>query len=309
MDTPNISIIIPVYNIEQYISRCIDSVLSQTFTDFECILIDDCSRDRSPEICDEYALKDNRIKTIHNKKNVGASLSRKTGLDNAAGEYIQFIDGDDWIENNMLEIMRNKIVSEDYDMVYCDFYRYNASNTASYEKVPELSVDTVKNIRESILGFNAGCSLWNKLIKKQLYGNIIFPRDSYGEDKYINTQVLYRVKSIGYTGNALYNYRFNQNSLKNNLEIKLSSYQGLSKNFKNISNFLKSKYNGDLGIFEPEFSIRKKFIEAEKYACYKWAVKRILRIFVPFMTGKKLLRYAYNKLKKCQPDYRKSKIL
>jgi glycosyltransferase involved in cell wall biosynthesis len=108
---PKISVIVPVYNTELFIKRCIDSIIGQTFTDFEVILVNDNSTDKSPEICGEYANTDNRIKVIHNAVNRGSSVSRKTGLDIASGTYIQFIDSDDWIEQNMCERLYSTAVS------------------------------------------------------------------------------------------------------------------------------------------------------------------------------------------------------
>ena len=115
-----ISVIVPVYNTEPYLARCIDSILNQTFTEFECILVNDCSPDNCPAICDEYAKKDKRIKVIHNQQNQGSSLSRQIGLAQATGDYIQFADSDDWIECNMLEEMYGKAIEGNFDIVYCD---------------------------------------------------------------------------------------------------------------------------------------------------------------------------------------------
>ena len=108
MKQPAISIIVPVYNAEKYLRRCIDSILSQSFTDFELILIDDGSTDLSPQICDEYASRDNRIKLIY-KKNAGVSAARNDGLDIAQGEFITFVDSDDWVDERYLECLyKNK---------------------------------------------------------------------------------------------------------------------------------------------------------------------------------------------------------
>ena len=103
-----VSIIVPVYQVEKYIRQCIDSILAQTFTDFELILVDDGSKDNSGKICDEYAEKDKRIRVIH-KENDGLSGARNKGLDNASGNYFMFVDGDDYISPNMAECLYKKI--------------------------------------------------------------------------------------------------------------------------------------------------------------------------------------------------------
>ena len=112
---PKISIIVPVYNVEKYLRKCVDSILNQTFKDFELILVDDGSIDTSGKICDEYNLKDNRIKVIH-KENGGLSSARNAGLDIAQGEYIGFVDSDDWIELDMYEELYKICKENDTDV-------------------------------------------------------------------------------------------------------------------------------------------------------------------------------------------------
>ena len=116
-----ISVVVPVYNVEKYLRKCIDSIINQTYKNLEIILVDDGSPDKCGEICDEYAKKDNRVKVIH-KKNAGVSSARNDGIDNATGEYIIFVDSDDWLEDNAIEIMVDKLNEYDYDCVFCNFY-------------------------------------------------------------------------------------------------------------------------------------------------------------------------------------------
>ena len=115
-----ISMIVPVYQVEKYIAQCIESVLNQTFSDFELILIDDGSKDNSGAICDSYAAKDDRIIVIHTKNN-GAATARNIGLERASGEYITFLDGDDYLAENMLSRLYEEIENSDYDIVLSDF--------------------------------------------------------------------------------------------------------------------------------------------------------------------------------------------
>jgi glycosyltransferase involved in cell wall biosynthesis len=126
---PKISVIVPIYNSEKYLSRCLDSIIAQKFYDYECILVDDCSNDNSLEICKKYSFFDKRITVYHKEKNEGTAQARKTGIDIASAEYILFLDNDDWIEPEMLEELYIKAISQNYDMVYCDYY--NDINTKS----------------------------------------------------------------------------------------------------------------------------------------------------------------------------------
>ena len=169
-----ISIIIPIYNVEKYLDRCLKSVTSQTFQDFECILINDCSTDKSWEICNNFTKFDKRFKVIHNKHNEGSSLARKTGLNNSKGDYILFVDSDDWIEPDMVEKMYNKAISDNCDIVYCDFVRFSNSgeNLVSNIDVTKMAKnDIIKNI----FSYKFPWNIWNKLIKRELFDNILFP--------------------------------------------------------------------------------------------------------------------------------------
>ena len=125
---PLFSIIVPVYNVERYLGDCIESVLQQSFSDWELILVDDGSKDRSAELCDEYAQRDDRIKVIH-KQNEGVSVARKTGCDNARGEYLMFVDSDDWIEKDCLQGVHDVVTR-----YHADIVRFQAYDAYSDEK-------------------------------------------------------------------------------------------------------------------------------------------------------------------------------
>lgn len=122
MNMPKVSVIVPVYKAEGYLHRCVDSILAQTFIDWELLLIDDGSPDRSGEICDEYAQKDSRVRVIH-KENGGVSSARQRGLDESVGEYTIHADPDDWVEPTMLAEMYQKAKHEDADIVMTDFFK------------------------------------------------------------------------------------------------------------------------------------------------------------------------------------------
>lgn len=115
---PEVSIIVPVYKVEPYLNKCVDSILAQTFTDFECILVDDGSPDSCGKICDEYVQKDSRVKVIH-QENQGLSAARNSGLDMASGAWIVFVDSDDWIEPDAVEVLYRAALQNDADMAVC----------------------------------------------------------------------------------------------------------------------------------------------------------------------------------------------
>jgi len=264
-EMPAISIIVPVYNVEQYLHQCINSILAQTFTDFECILVNDCSSDNSPGICDEYAEVDNRIKVIHNKSNMGSSLSRKVGLENSSGEYIQFVDSDDWIENDMLEKLYRKAISENYDITIYDCF-YVKNGTKEIIKQEFSGFDKTAIIKD-IISFRVRTYLVNKLVKKDLYFWVEFPEDSCSEDYVITIQNVCNSKKIGYINEPLYNYRYNAQSLSNNINTRVNARIEENRNWRRLINILMEKYD-NLNIFEPDLSNRLNWLK-ETYGADK----------------------------------------
>lgn len=215
MSEPKISVIVPIYKAEKYVRRCIDSILAQTFEDFELLLIDDGSPDNSGKICDEYSHKDSRIRVVH-KENGGVSSARQCGLYYARGEYIIHADPDDWIDEDMYEEMYNEAIHREADLVICDF-KFEYSNSKSltvfqdFEQLNSLSV--LKKIYQCMYG-----CCWNKLVKRSciINYNIQFPKELfYGEDLYVNTCLLSHPIKIAYVSKPFYHYDqiMNQNSL------------------------------------------------------------------------------------------------
>ena len=235
---PKISIIVPVYKAEEYIHYCINSILEQTFKDFECILVDDCSPDNCPEICDEYEERDRRIRVIHKNQNSGSSLARKTGFDVSKGSFILFVDSDDWIEHDMLEKMYNKAIAGNCDIVVSNGFN-NTNDLQTDEIKPEIT-DKVLIIKHLIMYWKYSPSLCDKLIKRNIYEKTIFPNNSYIEDKVITIQTVYYAENIGYVQDCLYHYRKNQDSIcssKRQAEKTIDEYH----NFIIILRFLDDK--------------------------------------------------------------------
>jgi len=249
-----ISIIIPVYKVEQHLHRCLDSILSQTFGDYECILVDDNSPDNCPMICDQYAKKDFRFKVIHKKQNEGLPAARKSGLDMAMSDFILHIDSDDWIEPDMIEKMYMKAISGNYDMVWCDYYEEHPHKSKCI-KVQIEDLDKITLIRELVSG-RLHSAVWNKLTKRQLYneGNIYFSSFNLLEDLVQTIQYVYYAEKIGYVNSALYHYVFNSYSISNDIsKIKMRILDNYH-NLKFIIGFLEKRMN--IADIEPEVSFR-----------------------------------------------------
>ena len=193
-----ISMIVPVYQVEKYISQCIESVLNQTFRDFELILVDDGSKDRSGKICDSYAAKDERVCVIHTE-NQGAAAARNEGLERAAGKYITFLDGDDYLDNNMLARLYEEINHSEYDIVVCDFLNLLPDEKDNF--IVGLSEQRVtgREILEHLKnGKNYGVwtVVWNKIYKRDLLEHLRFPAGKYFEDEFFSDQFYLKANRI-----------------------------------------------------------------------------------------------------------------
>ena len=210
---PAISIICPVYKAEKYIHKCIDSVLAQTFTDFELLLIDDGSPDSSGQICDEYAERDSRVRVFH-KENGGVASARQVGLDNACGEYTIHVDPDDWVEPNMLEELYAKAKETDADMVICDFW-VNYKRYERYQISGQHRENSTLYLKDIICKYHG--SLCNKLIKRSCFyqpKRIDFiPNQNLFEDLIICAKLLVNPRRVEYLNKAFYHYvQVNPNS-------------------------------------------------------------------------------------------------
>ena len=214
MTNPKISVIVPVYKAEHYLARCVDTLLAQTFDDFEAILVDDGSPDNRGAICDEYALKDKRVRVIH-QPNAGVSMARQKGLDNARGEYVIHADPDDWVEPDMLKELYAKAKEEDADMVICDFYAHYGEKVV-YERQQPSSLDHNTVLCDMFKHLFGSCC--NKLVRRVCFlkFDIHFSEGvSFCEDLLINSTLLQHNIKVAYLPNAFYHYDccINSNSL------------------------------------------------------------------------------------------------
>lgn len=212
---PKISIIIPIYNADKYLQRCIDSLLNQSFRDFELLLIDDGSPDRSGEICELYAKQDSRVRVFH-KENGGVSVARQFGIEKALGEYSIYVDPDDWVEFNMLEDLYNSAKDTDADMVICDYY-IDLPQKSMIKRQPVKSTNS-KELLIQLFESELMGAMWNKLIKRSLYVqyNVRFPSGvDFCEDYCVIVQFLLHNLKITYLSHAYYHY----NQIDNNQSI------------------------------------------------------------------------------------------
>lgn len=201
-----VSIIVPIYNVEKYIKRCLDSIINQTLKDIEIILIDDGSKDTSGSICDEYASQDNRISVIH-KENGGLSDARNTGVKRATSDYVLFVDSDDYIKENMVERLYELLVDHQVDMSVCGVYNvYSSGEKAQCDVLEEFQCDNITAFGHIMVGEKIPGTICNKLIKREIAQELLFPVGRLYEDAFYTTQLMQRVKSVVVTTEPMYYY-------------------------------------------------------------------------------------------------------
>ena len=230
-----VSIIVPIYNIEGYIRECIDSILAQTYPDFELILVDDGSPDNCGRICDEYAEKDVRIKVIH-KENGGLTSARNAGLSVAKGDWIMHVDGDDWIEPDMIESLIEAAKATEADLVFGDYMKYGPY--AGNHKLPTWSIDKKESMSRYIAYMMT--TIWGSIAKRSLYTEHCLKSPdgvSYCEDFHLIVRLCHFANKIVNVHRPFYHYRYRPTSIMSNMSRKTEAdeqwvYQDTIRFFK-----------------------------------------------------------------------------
>ena len=215
MNNDLISIVVPIYNVENYLNECIESLIKQTYKNIEIILVDDGSSDNCSNICEEYAKKDTRIKVIH-KEHGGPSEARNYGIDIATGTYMVFVDSDDYVDVKYVEMLYNAIKTNNTKVSQCNFWKINDKGEF-IEKVGYLD-NQIKNGKDMIMDLYNGYSIvnivaWNKMYAIELFDNLRYPVGKIHEDEYITYKIFYNTDKIAVINEYLYNYRQNENSI------------------------------------------------------------------------------------------------
>ena len=205
-----ISVIVPVYNVESYVAECIESIQNQTYMNLEIILVNDGSTDASGDICDQYAAYDERIQVIH-KENAGVSAARNTGIESANGDYIGFVDSDDYIAPTMYEDMLKLMAEHDLDIIECTAFRNNGDT--NIEGCNDGSLE-IFNRDEALRMAMYDCfvAVWSQLYKRRVISDVRFPVGRKFEDSAVSYLFIANTKRVGHINRCLYYYRLNPNS-------------------------------------------------------------------------------------------------
>ena len=259
-----ISVIIPIYNVEKYLKRCIESVIKQTYSDLEIILVDDGSQDGCAKICDEYKKKDERIIVIH-KKNGGLSDARNVGLKVATGEIISYIDSDDYLDLDMYEKMIKAMEEKNADIVVCGT---NIDYEDGHTKVKCEKEEKSFNREEALIELNSfksfDMAVWNKLYKREVVDNIEFPVGKKSEDYFVMYQYFARAKKVVIINQAKYHYFQRSNSISRGKNVTHDYIEG-SKSQKEFfeKNFPDLNYVGNTAYAFSYIATYNRYIKNE----------------------------------------------
>lgn len=234
-----VSVIVPIYNVEDYLEECINSIINQTYKNLEIILVDDGSKDSSGKMCDNYQKKDDRIRVFH-KKNGGLSDARNEGIKRATGKYICFVDSDDYIENNYIELLYNNIKKFNVKISVASYrYVFEDGNIKNFEMASELMLKS--SAMKKLFYENAfGNYAWNKMYDINLFNDIKFPIGRKMEDLGIMYLLIEKCSKIYFDSSIIYNYRQRKNSIVHNinknflvdrLDLTIERFEHFKKNY------------------------------------------------------------------------------
>ena len=286
-----ISVIVPVYNVENYLEKCLNSLVNQTLKDIEIIVVNDGTKDNSQKIIDKFAKKYKNIKSFI-KENGGISDARNFGIKKATAKYIGFIDSDDYIDKTMYEKLYNKIISNDYDMTICDLYRdYNGKLVYTDSHIKK-DIYNKNEIKKEMLDLYP--TVWNKLYKKELFDNLEFKKNVWFEDVELLYKLFPNLNKIGVVKEPLYYYVQREGSITSKVNSKIYNY---IDNFNGLIEYYKKNklYNDYKDILEYSYV---RYI----YATF---MKRVLAF--DYDEYKKALNIATSNVKKNFKSYRLNK--
>lgn len=277
-----VSVIVPVYQVEQYLKQCLDSILNQTFRDIEVILVDDGSKDNSGKICDEYALKDNRVKVIH-QDNMGLSDARNSGMNQMSGNYFMFVDSDDYVSEQMIEKLYTSALETDADVVCCNFeYFWENNENESFstkQKREELNSSEIFSHRKNEKNYGIWTVAWNKLYKSSSMNSFRFRSGKIHEDEFWANDIYQKELKVVTIEDSLYYYRQRHNSIVSIKSIKkefdlIEAFQERMQIYLNQNMYPDQAYKVLIYSLEPLNECRKLKRTEEENIRYKHAVEK-----------------------------------
>ena len=245
-----ISVVVPVYNVYSYLEECIESICDQTYTDLEIILVDDGSTDNSGDICDKYAKKDSRIKVIH-QENLGLSAARNSGIEEANGEFLMFVDSDDRIHPMMAQALYDAVLQNNAELAICSHRTFQGAEEKNLsprkvEKYTPVILPGRECVRRIYSAENSPRQIvdmtvaWNKLYRKSMFSHLRYPFGRLHEDEFLTYKILYPLKKCVYLDAPLYEYRIREGSIMKNksvdrLQDKMEAFEEKCSYFERVN--------------------------------------------------------------------------
>lgn len=305
MNNNLISVIVPIYMVENYLKKCIDSILNQTYKNLEIILVDDGSKDSCANIVDEYEKIDSRIKVIH-KINGGLSDARNVGIDESTGDIICFIDSDDYINENMIEVLYKNMINTDSDISICSYLKVNENSEVSNNLEKEIikvysSKEALSNLYDKELDIETVVA-WNKLYRKKVWNNIRYPKGKIHEDEYVIHNLILNSNKIVYSNLKLYYYLQRESSITSVFNYKrLDALNALkerielfrNKNLFDLYNLATYKYFYTVLFFSKNIRKKDKQVKKQIKKEFFLALKNIYKLKNIKITNKIKLTILY----------------
>lgn len=316
MENALVSIIVPVFRVEEYLKRCIESMINQTYKNIEIILVDDGSDDNCPKICDEYSKKDQRITVIH-KQNGGLSDARNFGIKKSKGEYITFVDSDDTIEPDYIECLLNTLIKNNADISICGYMvKYDNGKNIPNANGKKLVLNSKETLENMLYQEDFNVASWAKLYKRNLFDKIEFPVGKIHEDAFTTYKLVLKSKTIACDLKPLYNYMIRSNSILTGKfsekkllvvdaydemeEVLLKKYEDLKdaairgKVYARIS-CLRQMINCKPRLVDLEKKFRKEILSYKKNILFdKKAAKRDKIAIITLLFGRNAFRLSWN---------------
>ena len=309
-----ISIIVPIYKVEKYLEKCLNSIINQTYKNIEIILIDDGSPDNCGKICDEYAKKDSRIKVIH-QENKGISAARNIGIDKSIGKYLMFVDSDDYIEETMAEHLYTNLKEYNADLSVCSLYCIINNKVTRKTKKDEIKILSNYNaIKNSYTIDTISNVPWNKLYKKELFNNIKFPEGRIAEDLATMYLILDKCNSVVFSTKPLYYYirradsitgknseKFHKDKLQGHIEkyyfIK-NKYPKMIENYKyTIINILSNSKESSKELYTGSRALILDVLKTKPSIIFNLPIYQTIKLII-FLVSIRLYQFMYYLLKK-----------
>lgn len=274
-----ISVIVPIYNVEQYLNQCIRSICMQSYKNLEIILVDDGSPDQCPEICDKWAEKDSRIQVIH-KQNGGLSDARNVGIYHAKGEYISFIDSDDWIGNDFYQKLWNELHYNKAQIAACKTVKVFESHSEEQKLYSKQKVFACEEALKTLLKGQDFCAVaWNKLYRRDVIGDIRFPVGKLHEDEFFTYRVMANAARLVLIPEAVYYYRQRTGSIMNQWTVKRLDVLDA---FHERLQFLQACYPGLYAMDKFNFFLAcvyhgRQLAECKEEAMIKQGIEKVLK--------------------------------